>query len=328
MTLTDDSPVARDIRRHNIGGVVLFDRDVALNTPERNIQSPGQVLELTGSLQRFCETPLFIAIDQEGGRVCRLKEAYGFPPTVSQQFLGLMNDPALTRTYADQTAATLKSIGINVNFAPVVDLNVNPDNPVIGKLERSFSADADIVVTHAREVIQAHHVQKILTTLKHFPGHGSSQSDSHQGFVDVTGTWTEYELAPYQKIIEEGLADFVMSAHVFNAHLDLYHPATLSRSTITGILRDRFRFTGIIFSDDMQMKAITERYGLENAIELALTAGIDVLVFGNNMVYDEKIAGRAAQIIENLIKSKKVKAGQVEASLQRISEYKQKWLSR
>lgn len=230
LRINENPSIVRDIRHYHLGGIILFDYDVPTQKPVRNIESFEQVKELVASLQNVSPTPLLVAIDQEGGKISRLptslplhrsgKESLGFPPTVSAQYLGTMNDPALTFEQAANTAETLAELGINLNLAPCVDLNINPDNPVIGRLERSFSADPGIVTKHAIEFIKAHHQQDILCAIKHFPGHGSSAADSHLGMVDITDTWTAAELKPYENIIKAGLADVIMTAHVFNAHLD------------------------------------------------------------------------------------------------------------
>ena len=178
-------------------------------------------------------------------------------------------------------------LGINQNLAPVVDLNVNPVSPAIGAYERSFGADVDKVTAHARAFIEAHHAHQVLCTLKHFPGHGSAAGDSHNGFVDVTETWSHEELAPYATLIQAGLADAVMTAHVFNRQWDETDPATLSPAVITGLLREELGYSGVVFSDDMQMGAIQQFYTFEEAIRKALEAGVDVIAIANNSVYDE-----------------------------------------
>ncbi len=322
--VTEQSPVVGDINAGRIGGVILFDRDVALNSNERNIRSPEQVRDLIASLQNYADTPLFIAVDQEGGRVARLKPDYGFPETVSQQYLGEIDDVEITRFYAEQTALALFDAGFNVNFAPVVDLNVNPDNPVIGKIERSFSADPETVSKHSLVVIDSHHDYKIGCALKHFPGHGSSKGDSHQGFTDVTDTWSETELEPFENIIALGKADFVMTAHIFNEHLDRQYPATLSKNVMTGILRESLGFEGVIVSDDMNMKAITDHFGLEEAIFLSIDAGVDVLIFANNLTYDEDIAVKALDIILNLVHEGKISRQRIGESYSRIMDMKKR----
>lgn len=321
-SLDDAAPIVRDLRAGRVGSVVLFDYDVPTKTYSRNVQSPQQLKALCATLQARAPTPLLIAIDQEGGKVARLKERYEFPPSVSQQYLGTLNDLNITREHARETARMLADAGINLNLAPVVDLNTNPDNPIIGKIERSFSADADVVTAHARAVIQAHHEFGVRTTLKHFPGHGSSRDDSHLGFVDVTPTWTRAELTPYARLIATGECDAVMTAHVFNAQLDPVYPATLSKPILTGILREQLRFDGVIISDDLQMKAIADHYGLETAIERALDAGVDILAFANNSVYDENIATRVVTIIEGLVQEGKLTRARIEQSYQRIMRLK------
>ncbi len=315
-------PIVSAIQRRHLGGVILFDYDRAAQEATRNIQSPEQAKQLIASLQAYADIPLLVAIDQEGGRVNRLKERYGFPPTVSAQYLG-QNSVEITRQYAEHTACQLAELGINLNFAPVVDVNRNPDSPAIGKVERSFSADPQAVIAHARAWIEAHHDRRILCALKHFPGHGSACEDSHLGFVDVTTTWQPEELLPYRQLIEEEFDDVVMTAHIFHGGLDSEYPATLSRRILTGILREQLGFDGVIISDDMQMQAIAAHYDLETAIFLAIAAGVDILTFGNNLtVYDEHIAVRAAEIIAALVDSGRISPERIEASYRRIIRLK------
>jgi beta-N-acetylhexosaminidase len=318
-----DDPIVHDIRNHHIGGVVLFNYDVARQSRVRNIQSPQQVKTLVSALQDYSEIPLLIGIDYEGGIINRLPEAYGFPKTVSHQYLGNKNNRTLTRQYATTMAKTLAELGINLNFAPVVDVNTNPDNPIIGKIERSFSPNPKIVAQHALEFIKAHREQNVLCTLKHFPGHGSSTADSHLGVADVTKTWKPIELKPYIDLIQAGEADTIMTAHVFNKQLDPDYPATLSKSIITGRLRGELNFNGVIFSDDMQMKAIANYYGLETAIHKAIEAGIDILVIGNNTGdFVPDIAKRVATIIKQLVQSGTLSEERIDESYQRIIQLK------
>jgi beta-N-acetylhexosaminidase len=322
MKLDPGNPILADIRERHIGGVVLFDYDVPSQSPVRNIESPSQVRDLTAALKEASPSPLLIAVDQEGGKVSRLKEKFGFPATVSQQFLGTSDDIIATRKSAEETAKTLAECGFNINFSPVVDLNINPENPVIGGRERSFSADPAVVTKHAIEVIKAHHARGILTTLKHFPGHGSSKNDSHLGFVDVTETWSPTELEPYEKIIAAGLSDTVMTAHIFNSKLDPSLPATLSGRTIDGLLRDELRFDGVVISDDMQMKAVSARYGFEEAVLLAIGAGVDILAFANNSVFDPDVAASTIGVIRKAVRDGKVGEERIDRSYARIVRLK------
>jgi beta-N-acetylhexosaminidase len=324
LVVDDESPVIQDIKRNHIGGVILFDYDVPLQSPTRNIQSPEQVRTLVTTLQRAAVIPLLVAVDQEGGRVSRLKEKFGFPPTVSEQYLGTIDNIAITRRYARETAATLARLGINTNFAPVVDLNRNPGNPIIGKLERSYSNNPDVVIRQACVVIDALHEKGICSAIKHFPGHGSSAGDSHVGFVDVTKTWSPVELIPFHQIINSGLCDMVMTAHIFNVKLDPLWPATMSAKTVSGILRDEFRYDGVIISDDMQMRAIRNYYGLETAIEKAILAGCDMLIFANNSVFEEDIVERSAAIIRTLVRKGAISVDRINDSSRRIRRLKER----
>lgn len=320
--LTPADPIVADIRERNAGSVVLFQYDTILKTFTRNIESPAQLQALDRALQALAGTPLLISIDQEGGIISRLTEKDGFPPTQSQAFYGAKNDPALTRAAAEAQGLVLKNAGINLNLAPVVDLALNPNNPVIVKNQRSFSADPKIVTANAIAAIEGYHAQGILTTLKHFPGHGSSTADSHLGFVDVTNTWQESELDPYREIIKAGLADAIMTAHIFNANLDPEYPATLSKAVITDILREQLHYDGVVITDDMQMGAIRQYYRFEQAIELAVNAGVDILAFANNTVFDPEIGARAFHTVKQLVNDGKISESRIDESYQRVMRLK------
>ncbi len=324
----ESSPdIAADITRRRIGGVVLFDYDVPARSPSRNITSPEQLSSLTLELQKLSKIPLFIAIDQEGGKVNRLKQSRGFPATVSAEYLGRLNNPDSTTAAALQTARTLKAMHITMNLAPVADLNANPDNPVIGKLGRSFSSNPAKVTSNLELTVSAYHNEGIIATLKHFPGHGSSTTDTHRDFTDITASWSEQELEPYRLLIGSGYNDAIMTAHVFNGKLDPLYPATLSKTTLTDLLRSKLGFKGIIVSDDMQMKAIAEHYGLETAIRLAIEAGVDILLFGNNTSYDPAIALTATDIINSLIQQKIITPERIDQSYRRILTLKNRYHS-
>lgn len=319
-------PVAEDISRRNLGGIVLFDRLLARKEDHNNIISASQVKALTSSLQGFARTPLFIGVDQEGGRVRRLKPDRGFPGTASAAELGQKNDRTLTAIHAATTAATLHAVGINFNLAPVVDINTFPENPVIGRLERSFSASPAIVSDHAAEWIKAHQTIGVLTCLKHFPGHGSSRTDSHLGFTDITGSWQDSELQPYKELIANGLAETIMTGHLFHKGLDPVYPATLSAAVITRLLRQKLQFTGLVISDDLQMKAITDQYGLEEAACLALAAGVDLLIIGNNLDDDPGVLARIIPAILRAIKSGRLAEQRINEAWERVQRVKRQFV--
>jgi beta-N-acetylhexosaminidase len=261
--------------------------------------SPEQVSRLTADLQalarRCAGRPLFIAADAEGGPVMRLSTRLGYPPSLSARELGEAGDVQATELEARRIGGLLREAGINWNLAPVVDVAVNPLNPAVVTLGRSFSADPRQVIAHARAFVRGMRESGVLTALKHFPGHGSSLLDSHAGFTDVSDTADlKVELAPYRALIKEGLADSVMTAHVFNRGLDPWDPATLSRYTVNRILRGRFHYKGVVVSDDLLMGAIVQRYGLEEAAVKALGAGVDVLLISQNTRKGETVATERA----------------------------------
>lgn len=324
MSVDSSSTIARDIIERKIGGVILFDYDVPVKRAYRNIQSATQVQLLCAQLQSFASIPLFIAIDQEGGKISRLKEKYGFPRSVSEQYAGAIDNVDSTKFYAQQTAMTLRSLGINMNIAPVVDVNINPENPVIGKLERSYSDDPSIVIKHARITLSEFEKQNIIGVMKHFPGHGSSRNDSHLGMVDVSDTYKDEELQPYKDLIQSNDVTCIMTAHIFNKKFDKDYPSTLSKKIITNLLRDSLYFDGVVISDDLQMKAIADNYGLETAVKMSIHAGVDILVFANNSVYDDTIAEKAVKIIHVAIERGEISRARIDESYRRIMKMKKR----
>lgn len=311
------------LEKGQVGGVILFDYDIPSKSTKRNVKSPAQVKSLIEGLGKKVKTPLFVAVDQEGGKINRLKTKYGFPKIASAEYLGTLDNLDSTKYHATLNANNLKELGFNLNFAPVVDLDINPDNPVIGKYERSFSKEADIVIKHSEEWIKAHHKAGILSTLKHFPGHGSSDADSHKGVTDITNYWSEKELVPFKEVLAMEHSVGVMTAHVLNNQLDTVYPATMSDKVISKILRDDWKFDGLIFSDDLQMKAVNEIYPFETIIEKSIQAGVDVLVFGNNLEYDEAIPEKAVAIITKLVEDGVISRERIQASYERIMKEKE-----
>ena len=214
-------------------------------------------------------------------------------------------------------------MGVNLNLAPVVDLNSNPDNPIIGRYERSFGADVETVVTHARATIEEHRRVGVLTSLKHFPGHGSSLEDSHLGLPDVSEVWDEAELEPYRVLIAEGNADLVMTAHLFNRQLDEDLPASLSYETTTGLLRDQLGFAGVVITDDLGMGALTDGYSLRERLKLVIEAGADILLMANNIdEYDPELPDKIFAALRSLVDSGEVSESRLEASFLRIQTLK------
>ncbi|GIV69664.1 glycoside hydrolase family 3 protein [Caldilinea sp.] len=320
-TAQQDPAIVRALTEQHVGGVVLFDVDVGGRRP-RNIASPQQVAALTAELQALATLPLIISVDQEGGNVARLNEKYGFPATLSAAALGERNDPEFTQAEAGKMAQTLAEAGVTLNLAPVVDVRLNPDSPIIARPGRSFSADPAVVAAQAEAFIDGHHAHGVRCTLKHFPGHGSALGDTHLGFTDVTETWREDELLPYRALIAKGKVDAIMTAHVFNARLDPELPATLSPAIVTGLLRQTLGYEGVVISDDMQMRAVADHYSLEKAFELAILAGVDIIAVANNMTYAGAVADRFATTVMRLLDEEVIDEARIEQSYRRILKLK------
>ena len=284
-SIDENSDAVRYVRDLHVGGIILFDVDLtgSATIGSRNITSKEQLAKLTSDLRRYAGYDLLIAVDQEGGLVCRLKEQYGFQPTVSAEYLGEVNNRDTTYMYGERIAREMAEVGLNVNLAPLLDVNVNKDCPVIGKLHRSFSSDVQVVADNAGWFIDAHHAHGVLCSVKHFPGHGSATADSHYGLTDVSDTWKEEELEPFRQLIKADKVDMIMTAHIFNRQLDKNLPATLSKDIIQGVLRDKLGFNGVVMTDDMYMQGIIDHYSIKDAVVLAINAGADILVMGNNI---------------------------------------------
>lgn len=313
-----DELVLNEIRTGKVGSIIIFEK----NIPPKN--SFEALKKINDAYQRAATIPLIISIDQEGGSVNRLKQKYGFPRSITAAAMGEANTLDSVRFYSASTAETLAGLGINMNFAPVVDVNSNPNNPVIAKSGRSFSGNPDSVALLAKEFIIQHHRYNVLTSLKHFPGHGSSTSDSHFGVADVTNTWEKSELIPYNNLIQSKQIDAVMTAHIVNKKLDKSGlPGTLSYQILQGMLREDLKFDGVVFSDDMQMHAITKQYGLEESIRLAVNAGVDILTFSNNIMgSDERTVDKVHTIIRNFVKTGAISQKRIDESFTRIMKLK------
>lgn len=316
-----DPMVLEEIKTGKVGSIILFEKNVPKGSASFNA-----LKKMLWTYQKAAPIPLLICVDQEGGKVNRLKDKYGFPKSVTAQDMGRAKTLDSVRFYAESIASNLAGLGFNVNFAPDVDLGVNKENTVVYKNGRTFSADPDSVVLLATEYIKPHRKYGVITTLKHFPGHGSSMADTHFGVADVTNTWTEKELIPFQKLIMAGEADAIMSAHIVNMKLDPKgYPGTLSYRMIDSLLRKQLHFNGVVFSDDMQMQAISKQYGLEETIKLAINAGIDILCFSNNIQgTEDRTVDKVHAIIRSLVESGQIKQERIDESFERIMKLKSK----
>ena len=296
-----DSKIYKDIKKYSLGGVILFDKDPNNKKKIKNIKNPKQVQNLTKQLQSINKEKLLIAIDQEGGIVQRLNKKNGFISIPKAKDVSTKGISYAKNIYKD-LAKMLNENGLNVNFAPVVDLNVNPNNTVIVKLGRSFGKNPKKVIEYSSVFVEELKKEKIISVLKHFPGHGSSLGDSHKGFVDISNTWEEKELEPYKYFIKNDKADMIMTAHVFNKFLDPKYPATLSKNINTKLLRKKLGFKGVLVTDDLQMRAISKHYTLKETVTLAINSGVDMLLFANQLAKPlslEEIINTVYKQVEN-----------------------------
>ncbi len=318
--IQNDNAFLTSIKQQKLGGILIYEKNIA------NTDAPASLKNLIKKFKEASSIPLLVSIDEEGGKVNRLKKKYGFPKTVSARFLGRTDDIDSTKYYSDIIAHNLLMLGINVNYTPVVDFH-NVTNPPLGKKERCFSDDGQTIVKHAREVVKSHRYFNVKTVLKHFPGHGNSKADSHYNVADVSKYWKEKEIFPYIKLIYEGNVDAIMTAHIVNDKLDDSKlPATLSKKIITDYLRGDLGFDGVVFSDDMQMKAISDNFGFEASIKMAILAGVDVLMFSNHI----PMKGRGTilpediiTIIKKMIKDGEVSKKRIDISYKRIMKFKE-----
>ena len=317
--LGPDDAITRALAQGKAGGIILFSRDVNLGAP-RNISSPEQVKRLIVQARAAAPGPIFVAVDQEGGKVQRLGAANGFTAWPSARSMG-RGTPEDTYSLASSMAAQLAGAGFDLNFAPVVDLDF-PGSPAIGGLERSFSSEPAQVTAHARAFIQGMAAHNITAALKHFPGHGSAGGDTHDGFVDISRTWTPLELEPYKTLLNEDFSGMVMVAHVtLKSYGDL--PADLNPAIINGLLRHDLGWQGVVVTDDLQMKAIASHYSLEETVLLAVQAGADLLVLGNNTGrHDPDIAAKAHAALMAHVHAGRISSERIRESWLRIQKVK------
>ena len=308
--------IHNDICQTGLGGVILFKNSPVARGKAKNFRSKDELKRLISNL-KSCGTKPLIAVDQEGGLVQRVKFKYSYP----RASVVAQNGEAYARHIYTTMAKELKSLGFNLNFAPVADLALNPKNSVIVKYGRSYGKDVDTVVKYDKIFITAMHRYGIATSLKHFPGHGSSLGDTHKGFVDVTNLWQPKELEPYKRL--KNITDTVMVAHIFNKNLDANNPASLSNKVVNGLLRAKIGYRGVVVSDDLQMGAIAKKYGLKNTIKNSINAGVDIMLFKNQVSPKRVLTiNKAVKIVRGLLNSGEVKESTIKAANSRIRKLK------
>lgn len=319
-TASDSGAAAaiRQIHDGSIGGVMWMGR---------NVQSRPQVLALNDRFRAAAPNGLapLISVDQEGGLVQRLKRN-GFTPFPSAQRVASSprwNTGGRAHQLYAAMAGQLASAGFNVNFGPVVDLNSNPQNPVIGRVGRSYGADPATVIEFARDFSDAHKENAVLTAAKHFPGHGSSRVDSHKGFTDISETWRPNELEPYRGLARNGLVDMVMVGHLYHPQFSDGPgiPTSLSRRAVA-YLRNDIRFQGVVVSDDMEMGALRKHFTAEDAIVRAVNAGVDVLVFSNTAKPSNEFGRWINGVIVRAVNEGRIDRATVERAYKRVRAMK------
>lgn len=268
------------LRDGRIGGVMYL---------KTNVKSLDEVKAMNAAFRAATpDLPPFLTLDQEGGAVERLTAEVGFDEVPNARTVAETMDPAAAETLYAGMARGLADLGFTVNFGPVADLDLNKSNQIVAKFGRAFSADPETVTAYDAAFVKAHRQQGVLTALKHFPGHGSSTKDSHEGFVDISKSWRKKELEPYKALIAQDLADFIMVGHLYHkdhSPKDAQLPASLSPDWITGVLREKLGYQGVVISDDLEMGAIREHFSTEETVTMAVRAGMDVLLFSNTAKY-------------------------------------------
>ena len=303
------------LAKGTIGGVVLY--------PD-NIGSPEQLRALTAYLRNAKSSPIpFIAVDQEGGLVQRLARGNGHGYFPSARSVGA--NPSFASTEAAELlyapmAEALAKAGFNLNFGPVVDLSLNPNNYVIVQRDRSFGADPDTVATLAGAFIRAHRAAGVATAAKHFPGHGSSSADSHKMFTDISESWKEIEIEPYRALAKDGLLDAVMIGHLYHPRFSDGEklPASLSGRAIAALRDSSIGFRGVVVSDDMEMGAVKDDYLLDERVVKAVNAGTDLLVFSNVSLRDPELGAKLHTIIADAVRDGRISRSRIEKAYGKI----------
>jgi len=300
------------ISQYQVGGIILF---------ANNLEAVDQSIQLLNQIKLENEKnilPLFLGVDQEGGRVERLPEMMGLP---TNEEIGTKNNEQFSFEIGELLGKQLKAFGFNLNFAPVLDVNSNPHNPVIG--DRSFGNSPEMVGKLGVQTIEGMKTQQIIPVVKHFPGHGDTDVDSHLELPIVDkniAQLQELELMPFKKAIESGI-DMVMSAHILLPQIDQEFPASLSEKIITGLLREHLKFDGVVITDDLTMQAISEQFDIGHAAVESIKAGTDIILMAHN--YDEVIS-----VYENLksaVEHGEISERRINESIERIIQLKWKY---
>ncbi len=299
------------VKEYHLGGTIYF---------KRNVQSPAQIAELSNELQFGCRPsgcpPLFISIDHEGGKVNRLVKPFTKFP--GNDYLGDLGSPKIAFDFGTVLGKELKAVGININYAPVVDVNSNPNSPVIKN--RAFSSDPELCGKMGSAVCRGIQKMGVMAVAKHFPGHGDTKEDSHYLMARTEKTLEQLEaleLIPFKRVIRSRV-EAIMTAHIMNPNLDPDYPATMSKKTIDGLLRTEMRYNKLVISDDLEMKAIADHYGADEAAVLSIAAGCDLLIYRG----DTGLPVNQIEAISKALESGEIPMDQLDKALARINAAK------
>ncbi|GIM28557.1 glycoside hydrolase family 3 [Clostridium polyendosporum] len=301
------------IENYFIGGVILYDN---------NIKNSSQLLDLINSLKTTNlknKTPLFISVDEEGGRVTRIPKEFKKLP--SNKLIGSINNKDFSYSIGSIIGEELKSFGYNMDFAPVLDINSNPKNPVIG--DRSFGANEKVISELGVQTMKGIQSQGVIPVVKHFPGHGDTSVDSHLGLPVVNNDLNRlktFELVPFKEVINND-ADVVMIAHVLLPKIDQNNPSSLSKTIISDILRNQLDFNGVVVTDDMTMGAIAKNYNIGDAVVKSVNAGSDIILVAHG--YDTEVA--VINALKKAVEDKTISKERIDESVYRILKLKSKY---
>jgi len=307
-----DANANKLINQLHVGGIIFY---------KYNFETPAQVIQLVNQLKagNSSSLPLLLGVDQEGGRVTRLPGGLTNFPRNKQ--IGQINNPDFSYKVGTLLGRELKEFGLNLDFAPVLDINSNPNNPVIG--DRSFGDNADIVSKLGIQTMRGIQSQNVITTIKHFPGHGDTSVDSHLDLPIVNKSLKqlkELELIPFERATNQG-ADVMMVAHILLPQLDKTNPGTMSKAVMTDLLRKQLGFTGVIITDDMTMGAITEHFDIGKAAVESVKAGSDIILVGHDYNNVVKIISSLKAAVQN----GEISEQRLNESIERIIQLKWKY---
>jgi beta-N-acetylhexosaminidase len=301
-------------REFDLGGAILF---------SRNVEAPEQVAELAGDIEALGrEMPAWVSVDQEGGRVARLKEPFTRWPPMA--VLGRAGSDALAERFARALARELVAVGITLDYAPVLDIHTNPNNPVIG--DRALAERADEVARLGRVIIRTLQNEGVAACGKHFPGHGDTSTDSHLELPLVEhppDRLRAVEFEPFRAAIRERVA-FIMTAHVLVPALDEERPASLSPAIVQRLLREELAYDGVILSDDLEMKAISARQPVPEAAVQAVQAGCDAILICSG---DIDLQAKTLETLVRAVESGSIPRKRFDAALQRLRQAKERFLA-